>query len=256
MKLYTRRGFEWAEDSLVALWSPRSTGATGLTAMDCSLQGNNHATAISYVNQSQPWIGSQFGTVFSFNGSGYFSIARNPLQGLSEGSVLFWSRNTNISQNETGPVFAGLSENWPFGGDQLIYTSLLRGSNRVNSIAPVGGASALLNWNQFCCATKANQSWNLFQNTTRIATTAALSTISTTTLIGSQSAFRYQGNIAYIALYSRQLTKIESDLSFAAGPEGMWQLEPNGKRSYFAQVTTFKNYWFRSQQHMIGGGIR
>lgn len=59
-----------------------------------------------------------------------------------------------------------------------------------------------------------------------------------------------------IIIFNTALTANEVRFVYEQGRGGGMLYQPPRRRSYFAQVTTFKNYWFRNQQRMIGGGIR
>jgi hypothetical protein len=59
-----------------------------------------------------------------------------------------------------------------------------------------------------------------------------------------------------VILCNTAVTANEVRFIYEQGRGGGMLYQPPRRRSYFASVTTFKNYWFRNQQRMIGGGIR
>jgi hypothetical protein len=65
----------------------------------------------------------------------------------------------------------------------------------------------------------------------------------------------FPGQIAETAIWNRALAAPETRTLYRLGP-GWFGREDLWLPNYSFEDITFKNYWFRQQQHMIGGGIR
>ena len=262
MKLYARRGFEWAEDGLVGLWCPVLTGATQSLLLDCNPLTSNHGTLTGYTNINTGWVGSPFGTVINIDGvSGQFSAPSDTIL-TGNFSVSMW---VNI-QASTG-FYMTLFERPP--GRTL---SVWLGGSVISGVA-VGGTGQFVNralgivlnrWHLFTIVRRRFQCFYYLDGV--LQSQSGISEFSVTTetaLNGTQwtigpsstgGGTRLNAFVAEFAPRSIDLLDGQIMQAFQAGPGGMWQDRPRRSRSYFASAG-FKAYWARRQSQLIGGGV-
>lgn len=266
MKLWAKKGFEWAEDGLVGLWSPVNTGATNRLMIDCALHGINTGTN-RYANGNLAWSGSSTGTVFECDGTNNNVVdLPNKYAGLSGPfSITTWFLSTYTG---TGAPMIASNYNGS-GGGHLMYINGSTGFiNSFIGASSVEWSGLNVNDGKLHCAT-----------VTRINFSTLACFVDGVNLGNKSGTFTgnpgeqgggtpgqflaagffgvpFKGQIFEINMMQNFMQFGEHQSMYQAGPGGMWQREPRRNRSYFAQITTFKNYWFRQQQHMIGGGIR
>jgi hypothetical protein len=267
MKLYAKAGYEFAEEGCAGLWCPVLTGNTGYSVFDCNLHTSNNGFANGYLNSSQPWVGSESGTVLNFDGSNDHVLV-NDSESLDFDSGLtlsFWAR--------TGSSIASIG----MLGAKAIVSPLALSyriwiQSRLNfQISSDGGTvsistrqSSILATNTtyfFCCRFQGSRIQDIFVNG-RIDNAAFTGGAirpscfigATPFLIGAQAATSstisnpFLGQIAEVCAWNRVLTPGEISALYEAGPGGSWLLESTRKRSYFAQVTTFKRSLLSTRQ--------
>lgn len=269
MKLYARRGFEWAEDRLVGLWSPVLTGGTQSLLLDCNPLTNNHARLSGFSNESEPWQGSPQGTLVNFPGIGtrfgdfgtsndFAFSGRDPMSfsvwivPLSTGSFkrVITRRGTSGLQNRGWQFSYGFGSDrfYFFRGDETGLSSYLN-----NNGTPTAGVLAHV------VGTYDGSTMRMYVDgrlTGTLASTISISTSGTSLWaaqnegIGGYTDFR----LPQFSLYSRPLLPNEILSETQAGPGGMWDYQPPKRRSVFI-AAGFKAYWARRQSQLIGGGV-
>lgn len=233
MKLYARRGFEWAEEHLAGLWCPVLTGATGSTLLDCNPSTSNHGALTNYSNLNTAWIGSQYGTVLDFDNTDD-NVSISHLSALDSGdhTISFW-----------------------------YFTSTVSGLNQIIAQWNTFGASgpiifrngAAIAWQIVNRVTTSNiltaNSWHFIScirgSSLRVMCNGVLD--SATTIPGTQNnnepfliggpvvgAGTGAGNcrIAELQIHRRAITINEHQQAFQAGPGGAWQDRPRRSRVY------------------------
>ena len=255
MKLYPKRGFEFAADGNRGLWCPVLTGNTGYQVFDSNFHTNNHGTATGYTNASQPWVRNETGTALGFDGSNDHVLV-NDSESLDFDSGLtlsFWAR--------TGSSIASIG----MLGAKAIVSPLALSyriwiQSRLNfQISSDGGTvsistrqSSILATNTtyfFCCRFQGSRIQDVFVNG-RIDNAAFTGGVirpscfigATPFLIGAQAATSstmsnpFLGQIAEVCARERVLSLSEITTLYQAGPGGAWQHEPVRRVSYFAQT--------------------
>lgn len=273
MKLYARRGFEWAEDRLAGLWSPVLTGGTQGMLLDCNPSTNNHGTLTGYTDINTGWIGSQFGTVRSYNGSNQFdNLGLIPTENIRSLSISAWVLFTAIpGSGTTAEIFGKWGNNLAFDStDAFVLNVRAEQGLRFfiggpNTGVTTGAAAVTTNVWYHIVATWAQNTGRIFvdgiQRASGTITSSTMnSAASITTRIGRSNSTTgadvgLTARIAEINLWlnfglsSNQITQ-----SFQAGPGGMWQFTPPKRRSVFI-AAGFRAYWHRRQSQLIGGGV-
>lgn len=270
MKLYARRGFEWAENGLAGLWSPVSTGGTGSILLDCNPSTSNHGTLLNFTNANESWSGSRFGAVASFESTAnrYFSVADSGSLRLGNAlSFCAWSRPTTLGDTNGLEVFSKTtSAGTPFISYAIEWLDTQRfrvsiGTSNGFINANAATTSPLNEWS-FVCGTYDQQNLRCFLNGFISSSTFQTASITYTTgslgigqwAASPQSTNKFIGDIAEIVLVSRVLAPSEIFQAYQAGPGGMWQDRPRRSRVYFG-AAGFKAYWHRRQSQLIGGGV-
>lgn len=246
MKLYARRGFEWAEDALVGLWSPVSTGATQGVLLDSNPSTSNHGTLTNFANLNAGWVGSLFGSVVDFDGvndhidlgSFYSSYVRNftistwvlhktPPASNSSDIILGWGNNNIAAQG----IFLKVDNN--SGNIRYVIQKNQQGSSAITRVLPQfqRWMHLVLICNGSTVIFYTNSALNLSQS---FGTTVQSS--SSFFIGGRGSSQPCEMQSAEVCMWSKTLELKEVELMFQAGPGGMWQDRPRAKRSYFAQL--------------------
>lgn len=274
MKLYARRGFEWAEDGLVGLWCPVLTGATGLYALDSSGFAN-HGTLTGYANEGQPWVGNTAGTAINFDGANDLVDVPNT-NGLVQSSytISFWIRRNGNSVNW---ITKGSGQSDDIEVYQQTASNIVIAHNRGNGgqltamgfpIIPNLTLTHVVISYDLRRATAGTlfsrwQAWynGIPQLGTPIAANAEapLSTNTRWQISSSEhAAFTtgkfFNGQMSEVAIWNRAFLPGEAIQASAAGPGGMWQDRPRRSRVYFSSAG-FRAYWHRRQSQLIGGGV-
>lgn len=236
MKLWARRGFEWAEEGLAGLWCSVLTGATGSTLLDCNPSTSNHGTLTSYTDLNTSRVGTQYGTAIDFNGTNNY-VATSTWRGLSgDYSASFWFRTSFATSGAT--CMLGSSYN----GSGGVHILGVRGTDGAlygfaGSERWYGGG---YNNNSWVLATVVRRFSDglgtMFANGISLGSQAGLGTSDPATgagwrfggtpFFGSQ----FPGQIAEIIFHGRMLTLAEHQTAYQAGPGGAWQLTPPSRR--------------------------
>lgn len=258
MKLYARRGFEWAEDGLVGLWSPVSTGATQGILLDCNLSSNNHGTLTGYTDINAGWQGSDFGAVLNADGVDD-RVLTSPWRGMAGAySVAAWIRTT---YSGTGTMILGSS----FLGSNGVHLMGVRGSDGA-----VYGFAGSERWFTGVACNDGNWHFATITRPNTNAMTCFVDRRDLGSLSGGQSydpglgnnwgffrtgfGAQWIGQAAEIAMFGRAITLTQHQEMYQAGPGGMWQDRPRRSRVYFSSAG-FRAYWARRQSQLIGGGV-
>lgn len=273
MKLYARQGFEWAEDGLVGLWSPVSTGATQGVLLDCNPSTSNHGAMNGYTDINTAWVGSRYGTVLSFNGSSnYAQIPSRPNFTPSKNwSILVWYNSRILPPNPslsyeycllsnsqaTSPYngFDIRGERYRTGLDNFELSIAISGTEYQISCGPITTNS----WT-FISATYDGIVLRTFRNGRQYATlnvTGSINLSSQNLRIGDNPSFSprfFNGFVAELEILNRVCESQQVLSAFEASPGGMWQDRPRRSRAYFG-AAGFKAYWARRQAQLIGGGL-
>lgn len=283
MKLYARRGFEWAEDGLVGLWSPVSTGGTQGMLLDCNPSTNNHGTLTGYTDINTGWVGSDYGTSKNYNGSTDRDLcSTNPLLGATNFAISVWARRTAAQRGQlvanqylSGGEFTGFRffyENTAtFGTQPASFTFQCSQFVVANNSWSTPANSFPQNVWKHCVmnfitglqveffidgrrVTTSNWGGSTNTNEIRWGTVDRGLGFGRTSQSYLNSDF-FAGQIAEIkTYYNRTLSAGEAMQDFQAGPGGMWQDRPRRSRVYFG-AAGFKAYWARRQFQLIGGGV-
>ena len=265
MKLYARRGFEWAEDGLVGLWSPVSTGATQGMLLDCSPSTSNHGTPTGVTNLNTLWRGSDVGTETFVATSTFWNCGTSPqLDFTGPFTVMAWIRNntandtgfiTKIS-NLTTPTYRGwaLISDYKTGKLQAFWGNAIRATG-AKIVSNVSRYQLLgMRWT----GALAEVFVDGVVDGSGTVTTAPNST-GTPLYIGQYdfnggTSRSMNGGFAEGCCFNRALSHAEFFQAFQAGPGGMWQNRPRRSMVYFGSAG-FKAYWARRQSQLIGGGV-
>lgn len=243
MKLFARRGYEWAEDGLVGLWSPVNTGATGLAVVDGSGVANHGATE-NYLSESAPWAGSPVGTVLQFASSTRQRVAiANSSDFLINSTSGDFSISAWVLATATLPTYAPIFTNWTTGFSSRFFFGFV-GQNiamfDAAGNAPLRDTATVpLNvWKHYCFVRERNVGY-LYGDGKLITTASfAVNFIQSTPYIGATGAntgtdIFAPGRIAEVAFHRSALQRANVEAAFQANPGGMWQLSPQRPRSYF-----------------------
>lgn len=281
MKLYARRGYEWAEDGLVGLWSPVSTGATQSTLLDCNLSTSNHGTLTNFSNLNTAWVGSQYGSVLDFDGMNDFVWAATTLTSAPSAlSASVWFRTTAVGGVGASKVIFGKYQTTPSAARSFFMRINDSPDNRLGvNISADGTLNApvfkqwysteAINdgaWKHAVFTLQANTLTVYINGSVASGTFVLNGTVNTVLwdsltpfLIGASNTVAspnsfFPGQIAEVVVWNRALTPVEIQSLHQAGPGGMWQDRPRRSRAYFG-AAGFKAYWARRQSQLIGGGV-
>lgn len=248
MKLYPKRGFEWASDGCVLLYCPVLTGNTGLKIYDSNLTTDNDGNATGYANTSEPWVGSNYGTVLNFDGSNDFfsALARQPITTFPF-TLEAWATLT-LSVGNNIVLIVGTSNTQYFAIGYRDSKFGLFARNPTFNLVLGGPTLAFNTWNHivgvFNSATSrtAYLNGNLLFNTTTSVFDFLGSNVRVGTGFGSGfgSGF-HSGQVASSCIWDRPLTASEIHTLYCLGPGGIWQRNPVRPRSYFAELSTLTN---------------
>ena len=264
MKLYARRGFEWAEEGLVALWSPVSTGATQGMVIDCNPLTSNHGTLSGYTNLNLGWTGSQFGTALDFDGVNNCASASNmPSRSINDPisfSGWFWAPSGTYG---TAKYFAAMPFTSGTNGVDFRDPSAVRFlTSNGTTFADVVSTIDIRNKWTFLSGTWDTRTTRLYADGVLVGSVAWASTVATGLRELSIGAFRPASfntsvRCAEVYVHYRELSDKEILLAANAGPgtNAMWQDRPRRSRVYFS-AAGFKAYWHRRETQIIGGGLK
>jgi len=249
-------GPEWESlaSRMVDRWCPSFSGNTGLQLP--STMGRNHGT-LTNMDRNTSWQTNPDRLSLSFAGG---SITHVAFAAISLGTIHSCCAWVNpVSQlvpfnfggflgdgsGNTAPLFVGGLTATNFG-----YTA---GAGEVSFV----GSSMIGSWNHIA-SVRIGTAVSLFRNGIQVASgTLPVNDAASPSRIGHRNGtFFYSGLADDVILFNTALTASESRFIYEQGRGGGLLMQPPRRRSYFAQVTTLKNYWFRNQQRMIGGGIR
>jgi hypothetical protein len=274
MLAYWDRDCEWMGDGLQLAICPSFTGPTGLAALDVS--GRSNQGTLTNMDRNTAWQTSGGKIALEFNGLNATDTRNFVSLGSPRGldkiqvnlSVFLWARPTSGTGTRTlwaayrGTTNSELYSLLRLEGTTLkYYTSTSAGAfQSVGSLIVTNNVWSFLGFTVSgslsapVATITINQAFQSFN----------LSAVSSTPAdgidfrIGAPQTFgeAFQGQIDDVRGLNRSLTEPEIRQLYEQGRGGGMLYQPPRKRSYFAQVTTLKNYWFRNQQRMIGGGIR
>ena len=259
MIAYWDRDCEWMGEGLLTTICPSFTNPTSTQLLDVSGRGF-HCQTLN-IDRNTSWQTSGGKLAFSHDGTDDRVFNNSfPMSAMSATSNSFsiWVNPTTTNANtrlfgigEFGTNFT-LRFNFQnleftFGGTALISVSFANAtfSNRWTHICGVSDASGA----------------RLFFDGVQVGTRSDTVSLTRTTSglgigyrFGVNSEF-YSGFTDDFRLYSRTLTPPEVRQLYERDRGGGMLLQPPKRKSVFI-AAGFKNYWFRSQQQMIGGGIR
>lgn len=259
MKLYPRRGFEWAENA-VGVWCPLLSGNTGFHVGDANLRTNNHGMGTGYQNASQAWQGSEFGTVTGFNGtSNFIAVANDPsLQITKEMTIGTWVRTgTDIT---TVRMLVAKSVITPLALSYRVWVQNSRVNFQISvdgGVSNVGTRTSTMlqtnTWYHVVCrflpsrfqdvlinGVNANSGFtgmirpNIFSDTNPLAIGAQFNTATT------RSGF-FDGLIGEAVLVTQFLSDDQIANWYNVKPAGLWTREPTRQRSLFGQLLASPN---------------
>ena len=268
MKLYPKRGFEFAAEGCAGLWCPVLTGNTGYQVLDSNLRTNNNGNATGYANASQPWGGSEYGSHLNLDGTtnhvadcgntSSFAFMINPYVFTIE--VWFRLNSLSVRQALAGSTTATsdrgfflLHEIGAGGGTNSIRLGVTHGTTGQSKDLRSPNSIVVAGWNHAVIigrTTAANSA--MIVNGRQVAITASQdSTLSAgaATRAMSIGAARTStgitlptaGQIASFAIWDKPMTIGNAQTFNNAGPGGAWQLEPVRRSSYFAELLQLPN---------------
>ena len=243
---------------LLGAWCP-SLGATGFRLLDRSRR-NNHCSMLNTASTSWRTSGGKLAFLHDGTDDRVFSSSF-PMSAMSATSNSFsiWVNptTTNVNTRLFGIGEFGTNFTLRFNFENLEFTF---GGTALISVGFVN-ATFGNRWTHICGVSDASGA-RLFFDGALVGTRSDTVSLTRTTSglgigyrFGVNSEF-YSGFTDDFRLYSSTLSPQKAQQLYELGRSGGMRHQPPKKRSYFAQVTTFKNYWFRSQQQVIGGGIR
>jgi hypothetical protein len=249
-------GPEWESlaSRMVGRWCPSFTGATGLQLPDT--MGRNHGT-LANMDRNQSWVTSsdKFSLRFANGSSAHVAFRAISLGTIH--SCCAWVNPFNQlgSFNFGGLLGDGSGNTGPlhvtgFSATEFGYTA---GTGGVSFL----GTSMIGSWNHIA-SVRVGTEVSLFRNGIQVASgTLPVNDAASPDRIGQRnSTLFYSGLADDVTIFDSALTANELQFIYEQGRGGGMLYQPPRRRSYFASVTTFKNYWFRNQQRMIGGGVR
>jgi hypothetical protein len=254
VKLYPKRGFEFAADGNSGLWCPSLTGGTGYQVFDSNFGTVNTGTATGYTDAGSPWIRNEQGNSLDFNGASNHVVIDNSrsLNFSASMSLAFWVKTgANVSSLSMLAAKAIVSP------AQISYRVWIQTSRLNFQISRTGSGefgqrqSSILNPNTtyfFAVRFQGSRVQDIFLNGV-LDNAAFLGTIrpscfvgQTPLIIGAQAetsstiSAPFLGQMAEVCTWNRALTVGEIRTLYEAGPGGAWQLEPVRRVSYFAQT--------------------
>ena len=254
MKLYPKRGFEFSAEGCTGLWCPVLTGNTGYQVLDSNLTTDNHGNAVGYANPSQPWRGSERGTILDFDGTND-NVILTPNRAIyaMPFSVSVWALARNVTQNlvvfsvgsstNATPLFI-VAFRGDSSGDPIQIQ--MRGSNGVNSVC--NGSGFVANRFYHIVGVFASETSRTVyvdgvqgQTDTTSHTATTLDRVTIGALVRTTSGQFLNGQVAEICVVGRALTPLETRRLYDVGPGGAWQFEPRRRSSYFAELLQLPN---------------
>jgi len=199
------------------------SGGKGALDFDGSNDQLNLSSAVAFGTNAPytltAWISKTALGANAGNNGGIFRDG-NTFLITSENVGRLWGRHsgTNLADANTGPLLLG------------------QGWSNVGITWNGSTASLIFNGSFFTSAS--------------VATSTAFSI----SVIGQQASQFLLAQLDDVTVFNTALTANEVRFIYEHGRGGGMLYQPPRRLSYFAQVTTFKNYWLRNQQRMIGGG--
>jgi hypothetical protein len=270
--MFAYYGPEWEslQSRMVDRWCTSFTGNTGLQLP--STMGRNHGTLTNFSNNgNDAYVTSPDRLALNFDGSNDAVIipdnnALNPATGLT---LSAWVRHVGATAyKQIFAKAAGTSSNqrqyglYIVGGAGPGPANGLGFETRTASTVEQGfGTVPTGEWTHVA-GTYNGSLMAFYINGVSVGTAAQSGTITiqASDLFIGQFATggfsTFNGQIDDVILCNTAVTANEVRFIYEQGRGGGMLYQPPRRRSYFASVTTFKNYWFRNQQRMIGGGVR
>jgi hypothetical protein len=256
MLAYYEPEWESLASRMVDRWCTSFTGNTGLQSP--STMGRNHGVLTNFANNgNDAYVAVQDRTALNFDGvNDRVAVSTLSLNTL-DFAISFWAQ-----QRGAGAI------GMPIGNSTTTDSYIwFRSGNYLRFQMPTGNVEFNLTtftaMRHYCLfstpSTAAISAINLFVDGVSIGALTLAAGTFTVNSIGdgySSSAFPFPGVIDDVIVFGQGLRPHEPRFLFEQGRGGGLLYQPPRRRSYFAQVTTFKNYWFRNQQRMIGGGVR
>jgi hypothetical protein len=263
---------EWESLSsrIVGRWCPSFSGATGLQLPNTSRFGNHGV--LTNMDRNTSWVASGGKGALDFDGNiNDVRFASNPAFNIQNPSFSMWvyMRTQNGGIKALIDYDHGVPQGWVIQSEDATTTrtfyfawvspSGYQGNGPVSRIT-----IPLEKWSHICYVKNGPiisgyLDGQLIYSFTTINGTIVYNVTIPQVCIGGCIAIggrQWNGQMDDITIFNTPLTANEVRFIYEQGRGGGMLYQPPRRRSYFAQVTTFKNYWFRNQQRMIGGGIR
>jgi len=271
---YYTREWESLAPSIANRWCPSFTGNTGLQLPDIS-EFSGHGTLNRYANNgNDSYRVNAEKTALYFNGvtnTGNYVAASTGANLTTTYTVSYW-----IYPDSTVGLKSPLTKGTTAGSNDLEFylrPDFIVLHNRGNGGTASGVSFPTLTtsrwthmlFNYDVQRTGSNRWQGFYDGRSQTGSVILglgqppLNTTSTV-LLGTNfnSAFTGQillGLLDDIIIFNRVVTEPEARFIFEQGRGGGLLYKPERRRSYFS-TQVFKHYWNRSQQRMIGGGIR
>ncbi len=249
-------GPEWESlaSRIVGRWCPSFSGNTGLQLPDT--MGRNHGTLTS-LDRNAAWQTNGGALSLALQEpNGLVSFSGMPTQPLT---IAGWFA---ISQSGTNIILSMGGSNTNAGVIATVVGQGIAWYANAFRITQTSTTATLNRWYHFVLSVNQPPNYlaSLYVDGVLVGTSSFIYSFTFPTwLIGSnQSASieQMRGWVDDFIIFNTALTANEVRFIYDQGRGGGMLYQPPRRRSYFASVTTFKNYWFRNQQRMIGGGIR
>jgi hypothetical protein len=274
------RAQKWSYDGLVGHWCPSATSPTGLQLLDIS--GFNSTGTLTGMDAPTDWVIRDGKYALDFDGANDYVVAGNRASLGSRFSAFGWVRKTTTQSQVqiVGQYQAATNQrSW-----QLATSSAsLGGSANGTQLAFFASGDGTAVSNQvrgaFTTATISDGNWyhvgvvfnlgviSLYRNGTPQTNISANFTGTFTTPFATNASWSIGaynadsggngfllGQLDDIRIYNRFLTANEVQKLYAGG-RGFGLLKSFNRR-WMMPAASFKHYWFRNQQRMVGGGIR
>jgi hypothetical protein len=259
MIAYWDRDCEWMGEGLLAAICPSFTGHTGLQLLDVSGRGFHCQTTNIDRNTSWQTSGGKLAILHDGTDDRLFNSSF-PMSEMSNqnNSVSIWinptTTNTTTRPFGVGQFGSSFGLRFNFQNLEFIFGGTSPLSVTMNS------AIYANRWTHVCAVADAAGA-RLFFDGSLVGTRSDTVSLAKTNGLGIGYRFGvnsdfYSGFTDDFRIYSGTLTPSEIRQLYERDRGGGMLHQPPRRRSYFASVTTFKNYWFRNQQQMTGGGIR
>jgi len=248
---------EWENlaSRIVGRWCPSFSGNTGLQLPDT--MGRNHGTLTNFSNNgNDAYVASPDRTALSFDGANdQLNLSSAVAFGTNAPYTLTaWISKTALGANagNNGGIFRD--------GNTFLITSenvgRLWGRHSGTTLADANTGPLLLGqgWSHVGITWNGSTASLIFNGSFFTSASVATSTAFSISVIGQQASQFLLAQLDDVTVFNTALTANEVRFIYEHGRGGGMLYQPPRRLSYFAQVTTFKNYWLRNQQRMIGGG--